>query len=175
MTTTLLEGWDSFYVITGSSAAGLTGLTFVVIALATDTKRVNPRGLRAYVTPNIVHFGTVLGLAAYLSMPHPVLLSLSLAFGAIGLAGLGYIAFVGANIGRVSSEYVPVWEDWIFHVMLPAIAYGALLAAGCLIWSRLSLSLYGIAAASLMLLFIGIHNTWDIAVYQSLRKMDDPT
>jgi hypothetical protein len=173
--TTLLEGWDSFYVITGSSAAGLTGLTFVVIALAADARRANMQGVRIYVTPIIVHFSTVLGLAAYLSMPHPVLLGLSLAFGSAGLAGLSYIAFIGVNIGRVSGDYVPCLEDWIWHVALPAIAYGALLAAGCLIWSRLTLSLYGIAAASLLLLFIGIHNAWDIAVWQSVHKQDDST
>jgi hypothetical protein len=45
MTSSLLAEWDSFYVITGSSAGGLTGLTFVVIALAADARRVNPRGL----------------------------------------------------------------------------------------------------------------------------------
>jgi hypothetical protein len=77
MTTALLAEWDNFYVITGSSAAGLTGLTFVVIALSADAKRVNVSGLRTYVTPTIVHFGAVLALAAYLSMPHQGALSLS--------------------------------------------------------------------------------------------------
>lgn len=173
--TTLLAGWENFYVITGSSAGGLTGLTFVVIALAADTRRLNMRGLSAYLTPTIVHFGTVLALAAYLSMPHPVLLSLSLAFGAAGLAGLVYVAFIGATIGRVSSDYIPVQEDWIWHVVLPAIAYGVLLAAACMIWSRLNVSLYGVAAASLLLLFIGIHNAWDIAVWHIVRKKDDAT
>jgi EamA domain-containing membrane protein RarD len=70
MTSALLADWNNFYVITGSAAAGLTGLTFVVIALAADTKRVNAKGLRAYVTPIIVHFCAVLTLAAYLSVPH---------------------------------------------------------------------------------------------------------
>ena len=36
MATSLLAEWDNFYVIAGSSAGGLTGLTFVVIALASD-------------------------------------------------------------------------------------------------------------------------------------------
>jgi hypothetical protein len=31
-------------------------------------------------------------------------------------------------------------------------------------------SLYVVAATSLMLLFIGIHNAWDIAVWMSLRN-----
>ena len=51
MTAPFLEGWENFYVITGSSAAGLIGLTFVVIALAADSRRDNHRGLRVYVTP----------------------------------------------------------------------------------------------------------------------------
>src|SRR5271170_684046 len=50
MATSLLAEWDNFYVITGSAAAGLTGLTFVVIALAADANRVDARGLHAYVT-----------------------------------------------------------------------------------------------------------------------------
>ena len=32
MEASLLAGWENFYVITGSAAGGLTGLTFVVIA-----------------------------------------------------------------------------------------------------------------------------------------------
>ena len=35
MDASLLAGWENFYVITGSAAGGLTGLTFVVIALVT--------------------------------------------------------------------------------------------------------------------------------------------
>jgi len=47
MTASLPAERDNFYVITGSSAAGLTGLTFVVIALSADAKRANMRGRRA--------------------------------------------------------------------------------------------------------------------------------
>src|ERR1035438_832831 len=51
---------------------------------------VRPTGLGVFVTPTIVHFGGVLALAAYLSMPHQGVWSLSAGFGAIGLAGLVY-------------------------------------------------------------------------------------
>ena len=47
MDASLLAGWANFYVIVGSSAGALTGLTFVVIALIRDTRRVRPTGLRA--------------------------------------------------------------------------------------------------------------------------------
>src|SRR5438046_1395489 len=81
-----LAGWENFYVIIGSSAGGLTGLTFVVIALIRDAARVHPAGLHAFVTPTIVHFGAALALAAYLSMPHQTVPTLS------------------AKIGRAQSE-----------------------------------------------------------------------
>ena len=41
MALALLADWDNFYVIAGGAAGGLTGLTFVVIALATDSQRVD--------------------------------------------------------------------------------------------------------------------------------------
>jgi len=174
MTDSLMAGWDNFYVITGSSAGGLTGLTFVVIALAADTKRINPRGLGIYITPTIVHFGVVLALAAYLSMPHQVRWSLSLGFGVAGMFGAMYVGFIAANIGRISITYIPVIEDWLWNVVLPAVVYGTFLAIAFLIWSRLTECLYAAAAASLLLMFIGIHNAWDIAAWNSIRKDDDP-
>jgi hypothetical protein len=174
MTTSLLAEWDNFYVITGSSAAGLTGLTFVVIALSADAKRVNETGLRAFVTPTIVHFGAVLALAAYLSMPHQSVLSLSLGLGAAGVAGIIYVAVIAAAIGRIASDsFTPVREDWIWNVILPAAAYGILAAAAFLIWLKADASMYGIAAVSVLLMFIGIHNAWDVAVWNSMRKQGD--
>jgi hypothetical protein len=173
MTAPFLEGWENFYVITGSSAAGLTGLTFVVIALAADSKRVNHRGLRAYVTPTIVHFGAVLALSGYLSMPHQGLLTLSLGLGALGAAGLIYVAFIAASIGRISKDYVPVREDWIWNVILPALVYAALAAIALLEWRSAEACMYGVAAVSMLLMFIGIHNAWDIAVWNTVRKQDD--
>jgi hypothetical protein len=169
MTAALLADWNNFYVITGSAAAGLTGLTFVVIALAADTRRVNLNGLRTYVTPTIVHFCTILALAAYLSMPHQSVCSLSLGFGAAGVAGLAYVARIGTSITRIASEYVPVHEDWIWNVVLPAIAYGVLIGTAGFIWTRPERSLYGAAAVSLLLMFIGIHNAWDIAVWNTVH------
>jgi hypothetical protein len=175
MNAPLLAEWDNFYVITGSSAAGLTGLTFVVIALSADAKRVNMRGLRAYVTPTIVHFGAVLLLAAYLSMPHQSVFSLSLGLGTAGLTGVIYVCFIGASITRIASDYVPVHEEWIWNVLLPAAAYGTLLVMAFLVWHEPASSMYGIGAVSVLLMFIGIHNAWDVAVWNSVRKQADST
>ena len=164
---TLLAGWDNYYVILGSSAGGLTGLTFVVITLIRDMRRVTATGLNAYVTPTIVHFGGVLALSAFFSMPHqhPSTLSLGLAIG--GLSGLIYSALLIRRMPRVASDYVPVREDWIFNVILPMVLYACLLLAAWLIWLWPEPTLYGVALVALTLLFIGIRNAWDIAAWMT--------
>jgi hypothetical protein len=166
-----LAGWDNFYVIVGSAAAGLTGLTFVVIALVRDARRVQPNGLRAYVTPTIVHFTGVLGLAAFVSMPHQHLLTLSLGFGAGGLAGLSYTALIARGISS-QRGYEPVWEDWIWHVIAPCVSYGCLTGAAFTIWHWPRLSLYPVALAALLVLIAGIHNSWDIAVWMTTKAQE---
>jgi hypothetical protein len=173
MDPSLLAGWENFYVIIGSSAGGLTGITFVVIALIRDVQRVQPTGLRAFVTPTIVHFGGVLALAAYLSMPRQGVMSLSVGFGVAGLAGLVYGGVIAANM-RLGSKYVPVHEDWIWNVVLPTLVYGGLLVMAFLVWRKPVQTLYGVAAASVLLLFIGIRNAWDIAVWMTVNQQREP-
>ena len=172
----LLAGWENFYVITGSCAGGLTGITFVIITLIRDVQRLGPThtGLRAFVTPTIVHFSGVLALAAYLSMPHQGVMSLSVGFAAAGLGGLIYGGVIAANLRRPGSVYIPVHEDWIWNVALPAVVYGALLVMGFLIWRRPLQALYGVGAASLVLLFIGIRNAWDLAVWMTVHQQREP-
>ena len=167
-----LADWNNFYVIAGSSAGGLTGLTFVVIALAADVQRVKPTGLRAFVTPSIVHFGAVLALAAFMCVPRQTILSASLGLGAGGIAGLIYVGIIASNIRYNLGNFLPVRQDWIWNVVLPGIGYGALLIMAILLWWHPEPGLYGVGAASMLLLFIGIHNAWDIAVWMTLRKHD---
>ncbi len=130
-----LEAWQNFYVIVGSSAGALIGLTFIVITIAADTADIAPtavarlRGLRAFITPTVVHFGVALWVAALLSMPGHSALTL-----AVGLAGTGALSTVYcANVVRLILEmrgnYQPFLSDWIWSVLLPLCAYMSLLAA----------------------------------------------
>ncbi len=173
MELTALAGWENFYVIVGSSAGGLTGLTFVVIALIRDASAVRPTGLRAFVTPTILHFCGVLALAAFLSMPHQRVFSLSAGFMLGGLVGVIYGLFTAANMRRQGAGYVPVREDWVWNVFLPTLVYACLFCMGLLVWHRPEQTLFGVAALSLILLFIGIHNAWDIAIWMTLQKKSD--
>ena len=168
-----LEGWDNFYVVLGSAAAGLLGLTFVVIALISEARRATSAGTSGYITPTVVHFGTVLGLSCFLSMPHQNVTSLSIGFGLVAVGLLIYTGVITANMRRFAKNYAPVLEDWIWHVLLPGIVYCTLLAMAFLLWRQPRQSMYGIASALTLLLFVGIHNSWDVAVSITMQKKKD--
>ena len=167
-----MAGWENFYVIVGSAAGGLTGLTFVVIALIRDARMVRPSGVRAFVTPTILHFSGVLALSSFLTMPHQRLLSVSAGLILGGGAGVIYGLFTAATMRR-QGEYVPVREDWVWNVILPTLVYACLVCMGVLVWHRPGETLFGVAALALLLLFIGIHNAWDIAIFMTMQKKDD--
>ena len=161
-----LEGWDNFYVIIGSSAAALTGLQFVVIALMAGDDQV-PRdtsALEAFATPTIVHFSAVLLIAAFISMPHHTFVSLRWCLILTGFAGILYATWVTVTALR-QKAYTPELEDWIFHSILPVIAYASVFIASLMIGSRSESGLFGVAGSTLLLMTIGIHNAWDAAIW----------
>ena len=57
----MFEGWDNYFVLTGTAAGGLIGLLFVVVTLTAGFERSRAlRGSEIYMTPNLVHFAVVL-------------------------------------------------------------------------------------------------------------------
>jgi hypothetical protein len=165
----LLDGWSNFYVIVGSSAAGLTGLTFVVIALVSDVQTVRLSGLRAFVTPIVMHFGSALWLSALLCIPGHTAVSVA---ACVIVSGAILSVYGGATTYRMyrgRATYRPVIEDWIWNATLPSLCYLGLLVAGVLALHRPALALYIIGAAALTLLFVGVHNAWDLAVWVTVE------
>jgi len=160
-----LAGWESYYVIVGSSAAALTGLQFVVIALINDLHtRASGDTLGAFGTPTVVHFCVALLTASILSAPWATLASPALALGITGLAGLLYAAIV-IRRARRQKDYKPVAEDWIFHTILPVVAYGSIVGGALALVTDAGGAMFAIAAATLLLVFIGIHNAWDTVTW----------
>jgi hypothetical protein len=160
-----IAAWESFYVIVGSSGAALTGLQFVVIALTTEVRRQRSTAqFDAFGTPTVVHFCVALLISAILSAPWGELSSAAVAVGASGVFGLVYSAIVARRVSR-QTVYALVFEDWLFHTALPFLAYAALLSAALTLVHHTVDALFGIGAASILLLFIGIHNAWDSVTY----------
>ena len=176
----LLREWESFYVIIGSSGAALTGLQFVVMALIAESgRRSTGREISAFGTPTVIHFCAVLLVSAVVSAPWHSLSNVAFALGACGLAGVAYGLIV---IGRARQQtgYKPVFEDWLWHTVLPLIAYALILIAASLLTRHSQRLLFLVALATLLLLFVGIHNSWDTITYFTIKaskkgkKTDDP-
>src|SRR5258708_4369510 len=121
-----LEAWGSFYVIVGSSAGALTGLQFVVMTLVAESGATRGRGdtLSAFGTPNVVHFCAALLVASILAIPWGVLRPAGIAVAGCGVLGVVYSVFVLRRALR-QRQYRPVFEDWLWHTFLPALAYAA--------------------------------------------------
>ncbi|HKO21199.1 MAG TPA: hypothetical protein VJX91_00965 [Candidatus Eisenbacteria bacterium] len=172
-----LTHWESFYVIVGSSAAALTGLQFVVVTLiAESTLSASGRGLAAFGTPVVVHFCSALLISAVLSAPWSSMTPVVWAMTLTGLGGLGYgIAVIRRARGQ--DEYAPVASDWIWHTVLPNFAYACVLLAALALPRSAEIALDVLGGAALLLLFIGIRNSWDTVTYIVItyrRRHDHP-
>lgn len=168
---TLLNEWQNFYVIMGSAAGGLTGLQFVVMALIADMPAMEQesQAVATFSTPSIVNFGVVLLLAAVLVMPWHSLTPVSIIWGVAGVVGILYTAFTGWRFNK-QRAYIPVFEDYLFRVIMPVIGYAVLGAAALTAKIHERAALFQVAAVSLLLLFIGIHDAWDNATYLVFYK-----
>jgi len=165
-----LAAWEAFYVIVGSSAAALTGLQFVVIALVAESRRKTTfREINAFGTPTVVHFGAVLLVSAILSAPWQRLANTGLALGTCGAAGIVY-GFIVVRRARRQTEYQPDAEDWVWYVGLPFVAYTALLVAAIVLRRHPAPCLFAVGGAAVLLLFIGIRNAWDTVTYLAIGQ-----
>ena len=165
---TALTEWQNFYMITGSSAGALIGLQFVVLTLVASLSHARTEGGAAFVTPTMIHFGTVL-LAGVMSAPWRSMGPVMALWCAMGLAGALYTSLNARRL-RSQTVYVPQLEDWLFHAVLPLVAYLALVTAAGVEASHARAGLFGVGATALLLLFIGIHNAWDTVTYHVFAK-----
>ena len=156
-----MASWQNFYVIIGSAGAALIGIQFVVVTLVANMRKRPPmESFSAFGTPTVVHLSAVLLISAVMNAPWPSIVSASAALAACGLAGLVYGVIVFRRTRR-QTYYMPVWQDWLWFTVLPGCAYAALALGGVFLRVRTQTPLFVIAAATLGLLLIAIHNAWD--------------
>jgi hypothetical protein len=166
---TALTEWQNFYMIAGSSAGALIGLQFVVLTLVASLSHTQTEGGAAFVTPTIVHFGTVLLLAGVMSAPWQSMEPVTALWCVMGFAGAIYTG-INAQRLRRQTVYTPQFEDWLFHAALPTLAYLMLIGSAVAEPSHPRAGMFGVGAAALQLLFIGIHNAWDTVTYHVFTK-----
>jgi hypothetical protein len=171
---TALAGWQNFYVIVGSSAGALIGLQFVVLSLISNRPEIRTEAAAggAFATPNIVHFGAVLALSGILSAPWEGIGGAAVICGIVGLGGILYGVVVIRRM-RGQTAYQPEFEDWLFFALLPIAAYVTLAISAYAARFHLRDALFGVAAAVLVLLLVGIHNAWDAVTYHVFISTSD--
>ncbi len=168
----LLSNWQNFYMIIGTAAATLTGLMFVVTTLMAGIEThvsTLSAGTSAFHTPTVVHFCAVLLIAGILSAPWQAFSSVSLLLGLLGLGMVLYLILVMRRMRQVPHYPTPL-KDWLWYLVFPLTAYVVLIVAALALPSNPALALYIISAAMVVLLFLGIHNAWDLVTYLAIER-----
>ena len=170
----LFDEWDSFYLIVGGAAGALIGLQFVVMTLIAERRRMtSAAGGSAFATPTIVHFSTVLLIAAIVRAPWHEIAAPSTLWGLIGLGGVVYGGVVIRRV-RTQHDYRPDLDDWCFYVLLPLAAHLALGVSALLARAHARESLFIVGGSTLVLVACGIHNSWDAIAYHVFTKRELP-
>jgi hypothetical protein len=161
----VLTAWANFFFMTGSSAAALTGLMFVVITLVTDKRTGGSQeGISTYSTPTVMHFCSALLVSAILSAPWHSFFVAGILTGAAGFYGVVYVSRIMYRASR-HRVYRPDLEDWLWYSILPLLAYTAIFGGGVALVRIPSDALFALAAGVMALTFIGIRNAWDIVTF----------
>src|SRR5579871_619796 len=87
----LLHDWHDFYVLIGTASATLVGLIFVSASIGSTIFNEGHREpMKAFISPTVVHFVSVLFAALLVTIPTHGWYSLGGLLGAEGLAGSIY-------------------------------------------------------------------------------------
>ena len=172
-----LAAWSSFYVITGSSAAALTGLMFVVITLVAGQERLQNSmqdGVETFSSPTVVHFCAALLVSAILAAPWQTLLQAAIVLTLAGLYGTFYAIRVVLGMLRMKrrSAYVPGSDDWMWYAIMPLLAYLGIVGAAIALTFAPFQALFALAGATITLIFLGIRNAWDTVTYIAVLDKD---
>lgn len=139
------------------------GLTFVAVSLAPEVIADRTTTVvRAFTTPIVAFFATVLALSLVLLVPRITPWVAGTIFGAVGITGFVYVLSTGVH--RQWRDLELGFDDWMWYMGLPLVSYGAIVASAAGMWSASFWSVYAGAAAMLVFLIAGIRNAWDVVL-----------
>jgi hypothetical protein len=166
----ILRQWHDFYALIGTASATLVGLVFVTASIGAGFFTAEHRlGMRAFITPTIVHFCAVLFSSAVVSVPTLTWISLGLLLGLGGVVGLAYSCRVWRQIARRSDLEIDR-VDRLWYALIPVVGYAMIVATAVLLLLHRREGATAMAAAQIVLLLAGIRNAWDMTVWIVLRS-----
>jgi hypothetical protein len=166
MTALPLAEWRDFYVMIGTAAGVIVGATFIVATLASGLEK-RSIGLRGFITPTAVHLGSVLLGSAILAVPTLTPVAFAILLGVGGIGGAGYGVVVASRIWNMKLDR----DDRVFYVILPILTYLGMGVAALMALVPGMPTLETVAVVQVVLLVIGMRNSWDMATFMiTLQK-----
>jgi hypothetical protein len=107
-----------------------------------------------------------------MSAPWASLYNPQIILGVAGVFGIAYVLRLTLRARRLSI-YEPDFEDWTWFFVLPLIAYVAIAVSAILLPTAAATSLFVIAAATILMIFIGIHNAWDVVTFLAIEQRQE--
>ena len=161
-----LREWHDFYILVGTAAATLVGLMFVAASIGSGFYNVNHEaGLRAFVTPTVVHFAAILVACLLIVAPAQSWQSLGLLLFVEGVIGVAYTGRVILHMRRHGFTRSVDVTDRIWYALTPVAGYAIILASAVALALQARPSLLVLAIGLAVLLLAGIRNAWDMTLW----------
>ena len=165
----MFRGWDTYFGMLGTAAAGLIGLLFVVVTLTKNFERESAlRGTALYLTPTMVHFSVVLSVSAVAIAPDLPVRWVAEIIGVAIIFGIANSVRATFGIARPRPDrHSPHWSDIWGYGVAPVALYVALAATDVAIFMQVKLAVAALAALLLTLIMLAIRNAWDLVTWMA--------
>jgi hypothetical protein len=165
----VFHGWDGYFTLLGTAAAGLIGLLFVVVTLTSNYDRAKAqRGQSIYMTPTMLHFAVVLSISAMTLVPGLTPFRATALLAVATLIGLVNTVWACLGIRMLGKgEEPPHWTDFWLYGAAPAVIYVSLGAACVTFALGLDVAPHALGVLLLALLLLGIRNAWDLITWMA--------
>ena len=171
----MFDGWTDFFLMIGSAAAVLIGLSFVISLMQDRPRSSVLEGSRLYMGPVVLGVSFVLVLCSAAMVPGIDRRAFAAITAVVALWGLarGVMSFAGLR-GLLGREREVHWTDSWFYGLLPILLYLGLEAAALAFCKGWSWAHDALAALLTLILLLAIRNEWDLITWIAPKPDREP-
>jgi hypothetical protein len=163
----VVRDWHELYSLVGTASARLLFVAASVGANVFSTSDQQP--MKAYLTPTVAHFSSLLFICILFLIPTQTWLSLSMTLGGLGIIGIAYSLRHWVRALFTLRCRIDL-ADRVFYVLVPGLGYLLVVVFTVTLFEHQPLSAKLTAAALIVLLLAGIRNAWDMTVWIITRS-----
>jgi hypothetical protein len=167
---TVVRDWHDFYGLVGTASATLVGLMFITASIGASVFSASEQEpMKAYLTPTVAHFSSLLFMCVLVLIPTQTWTSLSIGLGGLGVAGVAYSIRQWIRVFWTLHSRIDL-ADRLFYIFIPSFGYLLVAVSAVTLSEQRRLSAELIAAAVLVLLLAGLRNAWDMTIWIITRS-----